>query len=103
VCSTGPGPFPDFPNGCTANDACSIGFHLPQCCGNWAAIGINRNAQTNFDKTEQLWEAGCSGCACPVSGLATAQDGQTGQKQNVHVQCKISAGAVSGTCVTYFP
>jgi hypothetical protein len=69
----------------------------------WEAIGINHSALNAFDKAEQTWEQGCASCTCPVSALAIAQDGKTGQKSAVSVKCVFAAGANIGKCMTLVP
>jgi hypothetical protein len=84
---------------CGSDGDCVIGIHQTDCCGDTAAIGMNRTERTKFDTAEPACSASYPRCGCP-QGPTRTDSGETAfDTSTIHVGC-IASGATK-QCRTY--
>jgi hypothetical protein len=79
-----------FDQSCTQAADCALKFHMIDCCGSLAAVGINQAAAAAFDAAEQQCQAICD---C-VSQPTIADDGNSSTDPTAF-QVDCAAGACS--------
>lgn len=83
-----------FDRTCSGSADCSLKFHMVDCCGSLAAVGINANDGAAFDAAESMCQALCDCVAKPT----VADDGKSGNDSSAfQVSC------VAGKCKTSVP
>ena len=94
ACRSADGGVPEGETGCTNSESC-VAVLLAPCCGPQYAVGVNHAFRDAFLACESAVEAACGARGC-ASGPIEAQDGKTGQFDQVQVSCD------NGTCRTHF-
>lgn len=84
---------------CTADDDCIVVIHQTDCCGNTAAIGLNRAESAEFDADEPLCRATYPRCGCPARPTVTDSGETADDTSAIQVAC-IDTGPTN-TCLTY--
>jgi len=98
VSCTGTNPaFPSFDKACSAATDCVTKFHMVNCCGTLAAIGMNKAESADFDAAEAICEMQYPGCGC-AQGPTMTEDGKMSTDDSL-----IQVDCVSGACSTVFP
>ncbi len=84
--------------GCTSDTDCVVGIHQTDCCGNTAAIGMNRT-EARFDALESTCQASYPGCGC-ASGPTRTDSGETAfDSMSIQVACV--SGGPTRSCLTF--
>lgn len=96
MCNGDPPQFPEFDRTCAVDGDCAIVFHQLDCCGSFAAWGLNADAAKPFAEAEELCEAQLPECDC-VAEPTVADDGSSGDNASILVACD------GGTCGTFIP
>ena len=86
--------FPVYVKQCATVDDCAMVIHQTDCCGNMAALGIDKDEVPAFDAAEALCQSQYPECACPTMGFV-AEDGAVVQTVEA-----IDLVCVEGACKT---
>ena len=74
MCGGDPQAFPEFSKQCATVDDCALVIHQTDCCGNMAALGLDKAEVPAFDAAEAICASQYPGCDCAPSGIV-AEDG----------------------------
>lgn len=76
---------------------CITVFHTVNCCGGFAALGINAAEKAAFDEAEAVCQMQYPPCGC-AAGPTTTEDGKMSTDDT-----QIQVACTNGQCLTFFP
>lgn len=95
MCGGDPYAFPDFSKQCATVDDCALVIHQTDCCGNMAALGLNKAEVPAFDDAEAICASQYPGCGCPTEGVVAEDGVLVSDAGAIHLAC------VDNQCQTY--
>ena len=95
MCGGDPQAFPEFSKQCATVDDCALVIHQTDCCGNMAALGLDKAEVPAFDAAEAICASQYPGCGCPSMGIVAEDGVLVSDAAAIHLAC------VDNQCQTY--